>query len=51
MKGSSYFPDLAPSDFYLFEYVRRCLASLSFSDADADQLLAAVERVLEGIEK
>jgi hypothetical protein len=37
-----------PSDFYLFGYVKRCLAGLSFK---ADQLLAAVEGVLEGIEK
>jgi hypothetical protein len=44
-----YSPDLAPSDFYLFGYVKRRLARLSFEDAD--QLLAAVERVLEGIEK
>jgi hypothetical protein len=44
-----YSPDLAPSDFYLFGYVKRCLADLSFEDAD--QLLAAVEGVLEGIEK
>jgi hypothetical protein len=42
-------PDLAPSDFYLFGYVKRCLAGLSFEDAD--RLLAAVEGVLEGIEK
>jgi histone-lysine N-methyltransferase SETMAR len=45
----SYSPDLAPSDFYLFGDVKRCLAGLSFEDAD--QLLAAVEGVLEGIEK
>jgi histone-lysine N-methyltransferase SETMAR len=44
-----YSPDLVPSDFYLFGYVKRCLAGLSFEDAD--QLLAAVEDVLEGIEK
>jgi hypothetical protein len=44
-----YSPDLAPSDFYLFGGVKRCLAALSFEDAD--QLLAAVEGVLEGIEK
>jgi hypothetical protein len=44
-----YSPDLAPSDFYIFRYVKRCLAGLSFEDAD--QLLAAVEGVLEGIEK
>jgi hypothetical protein len=44
-----YSPDLAPSDFNLFGYVKRCLVDLSFEDAD--QLLAAVEDVLEGIEK
>jgi hypothetical protein len=44
-----YFPDLAPWDFYLFGNVKRCLAGLSFEDAD--QLLAALEGVLEGIEK
>jgi hypothetical protein len=44
-----YSPDLAPSGFYYFGYVKRCLAALSFEDAD--QLLSAVERVLEGIEK
>jgi hypothetical protein len=42
-------PDLAPSNFYFFGYVKRCLAGLSFENAD--QLLAAVEGVLEGIEK
>jgi hypothetical protein len=36
-------------DFYLFGHVKRCLAGLSFDGAD--QLLAAVEGVLEGIEK
>jgi histone-lysine N-methyltransferase SETMAR len=41
--------NLAPSDFYLFGYVKRCLAGLSFEDTD--QLLAAVEGVLEGIGK
>jgi hypothetical protein len=41
--------DLAPSDFYLFEYVKRCLTGLSFEDADP--LLVAVEGVLEDIEK
>jgi histone-lysine N-methyltransferase SETMAR len=44
-----YSPDLAPSDFYLFGYVKRCLAGLS--SEDANQLLAAVEGVLEGINK
>jgi hypothetical protein len=38
-----------PSDFYLFGHVKRSLAGLSFEDAD--QLLAVVEGVLEGIEK
>jgi hypothetical protein len=46
---SPYSPDLAPSDFYLFGYIKRCLAGLSFEDAD--QLLAAAEGVPEGIEK
>jgi hypothetical protein len=45
---SVYSPDLAPSDFYLFGYAKRCLADLSFEDAD--QLVAAVECILEGIE-
>jgi hypothetical protein len=52
MKSTShppYSPDLAPSDFYLFGYVKKSLAGLPFEDAD--QLLAAVEGVLEGIEK
>jgi hypothetical protein len=46
---SPYSPDVALSDFYLFEYVTRCLAGLSFEDAD--QLLTAVEDGLEGIKK
>jgi hypothetical protein len=44
-----YSPDLAPSDFSLFGYVKRCLVGLLFEDAD--QLFAAVEGVPEGIEK
>jgi hypothetical protein len=43
-----YSHDFTPSDFYLSEYVKRCLAGLSFENAD--QLLAAVAGVLEGIE-
>jgi hypothetical protein len=39
-----YSHDLAPLDFYLFGDVKRCLAGLSFEDAD--QLLATVEGVL-----
>jgi hypothetical protein len=41
--------DLSPSSFYLFRYGKRCLAGLSFEDAD--QFPATVEGVLEGIEK
>jgi histone-lysine N-methyltransferase SETMAR len=44
-----YSPDLVPSDFYLFEYVKRCLTGLS--SKNADQLLAPGECVFEGIEK
>jgi hypothetical protein len=44
-----YSPDLAPLDFYLFEYAKRCLAGLSFEDAG--QPFAAVKGVLEGIKK
>jgi hypothetical protein len=44
-----YYSDLAPSDFYLFGHVKSCFAGLSFEDAD--QVIAAVEDVLEGIEK
>jgi hypothetical protein len=44
-----YSPDLAPSDFYIFGYLKKCSAGLSFEDAD--QLRVAVEGVLEGIEK
>jgi histone-lysine N-methyltransferase SETMAR len=44
-----YSPDLAPSDFYLFGYVKICLSGLSFEDAC--QLLAALKGVLEGIKK
>jgi hypothetical protein len=40
-----YSPEVAPSDFYLFGYVKRCLTGLSFEDAY--QLPAAVEDVLE----
>jgi hypothetical protein len=47
--NTQYSPDLVPSDFYLFMYVKKCFAGLSFEDAD--QLLAAVEGVPESIEK
>jgi hypothetical protein len=53
MVHTPYSPDLAPSDFYLFGYAKRCFAGLLFEnvDADADQLLASVEGVPEGLEK
>jgi hypothetical protein len=44
-----YSPNLARPDFYLFGYVKKCIAGLSFEDVD--QLHAAVEGVLESIEK
>jgi hypothetical protein len=44
-----YSHDLAPSDFYLFGHIKRCLTGHSFEDVD--QLLAAVEDGLERIEK
>jgi histone-lysine N-methyltransferase SETMAR len=40
-----YSPDLAPSDFYLFCYVKGCLAGHSFENADA--LFGAVQGILE----
>jgi hypothetical protein len=44
-----YSPDLAPSDFYLFGYVKGCLAGHSFESADA--LFGMVQGILESIEK
>jgi hypothetical protein len=44
-----YSPDLAPSDFYLFGYVKHPLSGSAF--ADADSLLQAVSDILECIEK
>jgi hypothetical protein len=41
--------DLGPCGFYLFGYLKRCLAGLSFEDAN--QLLAAGEDALEDAEK
>jgi hypothetical protein len=41
--------DLALSDFYLLGNVKRCLAGISFGNAD--ELLAAVEGLLEGLQK
>jgi hypothetical protein len=45
----SYSPDLAPSDFYLFGYVKQLLSRCQF--ADQDSLLQAVSDILLGIEK
>jgi hypothetical protein len=44
-----YSPDLAPSNFCLIGYVKRCLPGPSFNGAG--QLLVAAKGVLEGIEK
>jgi histone-lysine N-methyltransferase SETMAR len=44
-----YSPGLAPSDFYLFGYVKRSFAGFSFEDADT--VRATVEGVIEDIEK
>jgi hypothetical protein len=44
-----YSPDLAPSDFCLFGYVKGCLAGFSFENAD--ELLYVVQRVFAGIDK
>jgi hypothetical protein len=52
MKSAPHHPyslNQGPSGFYLFGYVERCLAGVSFDDAY--QLLAAVKGILEGIEK
>jgi hypothetical protein len=45
----AYSPDLAPSDFYLFGYVKQLLSGCQF--ADQDSLLQAVSDILVGIEK
>jgi histone-lysine N-methyltransferase SETMAR len=45
----AYSPDLAPSDFYLFSYVKQLLSECQF--ADQDSLLQAVSDILVSIEK
>jgi histone-lysine N-methyltransferase SETMAR len=45
----AYSPDLAPSDFYLFGYVKQLLSGCQF--ADQDSLLQAVSDILAGIGK
>jgi histone-lysine N-methyltransferase SETMAR len=44
-----YSPDLAPSDFDLFGYIKGCLAGLSFENAD--ELLESVRDGLGGFKK
>jgi hypothetical protein len=44
-----YSPDLAPSNFYLFDYVKACLAGLSLESPD--EFFEVVQRALEGIKK
>jgi hypothetical protein len=45
----AYSPDLAPSDFYLFGYVKQFVARQEFPDGEA--LLAAHNAILGGVEK
>jgi hypothetical protein len=45
----AYSPDLAPSDFSLFGYVKQRLSGCQF--ADQDSILRAVSDILAGIEK
>jgi hypothetical protein len=45
----SYSPDLAPSDFYLFDYIKQFLLGCEFTDRDS--LLQGVRDILGGIEK
>jgi histone-lysine N-methyltransferase SETMAR len=45
----AYSPNLAPSDFYLFDSVKQLLSGCQF--ADQDSLLQAVSDILVGIEK
>jgi hypothetical protein len=44
-----YSPDLALSDFYLFDCVKQCLRGQSFETAD--ELFSSIEAVLRGIER
>jgi hypothetical protein len=43
----AYSPDLVPSDFYLFGYVKQLLSGCQF--ADQDSLLQVVSDILVGI--
>jgi hypothetical protein len=44
----TYSPDLAPSDFYLFGYIKQLLSGCEF--AGRDSLLQGVRDILGGIE-
>jgi hypothetical protein len=44
---SSYLPDLAPSDFFLFEYVKHILEIVQFPSEET--LLAAIQRALSDL--
>ncbi|KAA6375833.1 MAG: hypothetical protein EZS28_028639, partial [Streblomastix strix] len=44
----SYSPDLSPSDFYLFEYLKGALKGITFEIAQ--QSLAATEQILQKID-
>jgi histone-lysine N-methyltransferase SETMAR len=45
----AYSPDLAPSDFHLFGYIRQLLVGHEFPDGEA--LLGAINAILGGIDK
>jgi transposase len=44
-----YSPDLAPSDFYLFGYIKRNLSGTSFDERE--ELLSAIVDILDSVEK
>jgi histone-lysine N-methyltransferase SETMAR len=44
-----YSPDLAPSGFYLFGYIKRNLSGTSFDEGE--ELLSAIVDILDSIEK
>jgi hypothetical protein len=45
----AYSPDLTPSDFYLFGYLKQVLAGQDFPDGEA--LLGAVNEIFGGLKK
>ena len=42
-----YSPDIAPSDFYLFGYIKKCLKGTRFESPQ--QLYSAITEILRGI--